>query len=156
MEEKGIKLKDAHKYYYSKRKGTKHKPVNHTIFSKVLIAFNTKLIDYVVEYGAMQLPYNLGILRITCIKQDLEKLKVDFNETRKLGMTVYHDNRHTDGHYCEYNWVRLKYAVRNIRHYNFIPARGNKGKSPKEKLTKALKTPGKYKSYVLIKRKKYD
>ena len=146
----GVSLTHAFKFHREKRKAKGEKTVSQSEFKKVLNLFNKMLGDRVLSGFHTQLPHNMGIIRIIGHKGDVDHLAIDFKATKEAGTTIYFDNRHTDGHWFEWNWNKSNYLVRNLKHYTFTPTRGNMGNSLKEKLGAVLKTPGGYKRYMIV------
>lgn len=108
-----------------------------TVFVKLL---QDKIL---LESEEVKLPMG-GSIRVKKIKQKIRlnldgsiiksRLKIDFNETKKLGKTIYHLNENRDGHYYKIAWRRPN--IENITAYSFIPERYNFCR----KLSKVLKT----------------
>jgi hypothetical protein len=148
---KGVSLTHAFKFHRNKKKKEGRTTVNESTFRKVCYSFNKKLGDRVLTGFHTQLPYHMGFIRIVGRKGNIDKLSIDFKATKEYGETIYHDNRHTDGHYYFWNWQKPNHLVKNMQHYTFLPTRGNKGTSLKEKLTAVLQTARGYKLYLILK-----
>lgn len=74
----------------------------------------------VVDRKRYKLPYNLGVHRIK--KRKLKSYiipKIDFNATKKLGKTVYHLNKHTNGYYFRWFWDKEEARFKNKSFYTF-------------------------------------
>jgi hypothetical protein len=143
----GVSLTHAYKHYKEKRKARKEKAVGKSEFRKVMYSFNQRVVAKALEGFHVQLPHNMGFIRIVGKKSDIKA--IDFKSTKELGMTIYHDNRHTDGYRFEWHWSKPYHLVKNMLHYSFIPTNGNQGNSMKERLHKILLIPDRYKRFTL-------
>jgi hypothetical protein len=146
-----VGIPNAYRHYRGKKKEEGKEYVSESVFKKVCYSFNKKLIDRVLDGFHTQLPYHMGFIRVVGRKAKVDNMSVDFKATKEHGQVMYHDNRHTDGHYFFWDWQKPNHLVRNLIHYTFKPARGNRGTSPKEKLGKILKAPNGYKRYMILK-----
>lgn len=104
-------------------------------FKKVLGRFSILIMDKLLEAEEVKLPI-IGTLRIKKIKQKFtkNKLKIDYQETKKLGKIVYHLNDHRDGHFYRFMWSKNK--ITGIGLYSFTAERHH----CKRRLAKLLKT----------------
>lgn len=67
-----------------------------------------------------KLPLALGLHRIKKRKiRGQIKPKIDFNNTKLLGKTVYHLNKHTNGYYFRWFWDKEDCRFKNKAFYNF-------------------------------------
>ena len=133
-------LQDMYKYYnhnYRDRLDEKE-------YSKVIKAFNSKLIDYIYNGACIEFPYSLGDLHIVKYKEKMKfdekgnlmtkgkrklidwkatkELWEENEEAKKIKKLVSYDNIHSDGYKFRVKWKRY-HTVRTNRLYNFIPAR---------------------------------
>lgn len=71
----------------------------------------------------LKLEYSLGYYGIEKAKGS-ERRRVDFNQTKKLGRTVYHSNLHTDCYYFRFAWRKKRTNMHlntNLKFYKFTP-----------------------------------
>ena len=68
----------------------------------------------------------LGKVEILGRERDLNRLRVDFVQTKKLGKTVYHLNEHTDGITYSFRWFKSKVRVRYKFAYKLIISKPNR------------------------------
>lgn len=95
----------------------------------------------VVERKRYKLPYGLGTHRIK--KRKLKgciRPKIDFNATKKLGKTVYHLNKHTNGYYFRWFWDKDGVRLKNKSFYLFELTKKNTTFLAKE-ILKCAKDP---------------
>lgn len=92
-------------------------------FMNIIETSNRKIKEKVVNNVlGFKLPENLGYLAITSYKP--KKKKIDFNKTKKYGVTVYHTNFHSKGMDAKISWYTDQIAIcKNIRGYKFTPDR---------------------------------
>lgn len=86
--------------------------------------------DCVLENSkTFKLPCRLGFLSIVKKKPkhwDSKSLKIDFNETKKQGKTVWHVNLHTGLYKYRYHWNKQSCLTKNKTRYRFVASRYNK------------------------------
>ncbi|GAF94056.1 unnamed protein product [marine sediment metagenome] len=68
--------------------------------------------------------------------------KVDLNETRLAGKTIYHLNDHSDGFMSRWVWSKRNNLMRNLVYYSFTATRANK-----RELAAHMKRPDGHKKY---------
>lgn len=91
-------------------------------FKVIFRAICESIMWFILDGFRFEMPYSLGILRITKKKSPgMKRVKVDFAATKKYGKPVYHLNEHSDGFYYRFSWIKGK--VKNIRLYSFQPLR---------------------------------
>lgn len=92
-------------------------------FMSIIDVSNRKIKEKVCNnVMGFKLPENLGYLAISAYKPKARK--IDFNKTKKLGVTVYHTNFHSNGMDARIMWYTHKIAIcRNIGQYKFVPDR---------------------------------
>lgn len=74
----------------------------------------------VVQRKRYKLPSGLGVHRIKKRKLKASiKPKIDFYTTKKIGKTVYHLNKHTNGYYFRWFWDKEGVRFKNKAFYNF-------------------------------------
>jgi len=80
---------------------------------------------YVVNTGKkIHFPHGMGLLYIKRLKDYENKhKKIDFGLTKKLGVTVYHRNKHSNGYYGRFKWDKSKHYIRNKQLFKFKPSR---------------------------------
>ncbi len=92
-------------------------------WKKVMYSLFYKLSKSVIEANLVyKFESGLGIYGIEKVKGK-EKRRIDFNQTRKLGRTVYHGNLHTDCYYFRFVWRKKRTAFHmnpHIRYYRFL------------------------------------
>jgi hypothetical protein len=123
-------LKHVYKAYESEH-GNDEFRVDEKTFRDVIIYFNKRAMQMILEDAReLILPYRLGSLRIVKCKMHIvnNKLKVDFNTSRKLGKTIYHLNDHTDGYYYKFHWRKIGCNAKNYKAYCLQPVREYKRK----------------------------
>lgn len=80
-----------------------------------------------------KLPHQLGINRIKKNKiKGIIKPKIDFNTTKKIGKTVYHLNKHTNGYYFKWFWDKDGTRFKNRPFYSFELTKKNSQALSKE------------------------
>ncbi len=100
-------------------------PIKEHIDKKTFIAlikdfFNQYTNKIIVGRKRYKLPLTLGLHRIKKRKlKGIIRPKIDFNNTRKLGKTVYHLNKHTNGYYFRWYWDKEECKFKNKSFYNF-------------------------------------
>lgn len=108
-------------------------------FKRILKRFSILVIDKVLDAEEVKIPI-IGTLRVKKVKQNfaINKLKIDWAETKKIGKKVYHLNEDRDGYFYRYSWRRN--AITNIKYYSFVPEKWH----VRRRLPKFLKAnPGK-------------
>ncbi len=116
-------LVDIYKQYT--KEIPKNEQVTKEVFNKVINLFGSKFMEKVLyDSEEVRFPCAMGTIRIKKSKLYLNwnKLKPDWQLTRKYGKLIYHLNEHRDG--CKYRFYWLKGdRIRNIFTYKFIPTR---------------------------------
>tara|TARA_B100001093_G_C26845837_1_gene1022734 strand:+ start:444 stop:908 length:465 start_codon:yes stop_codon:yes gene_type:complete len=114
-------------YKYYKNKVIPELQVDKQMFRKICDEFNKLIIQQILlNSEEIRFPYRLGTLRVKKSKMkydDKNKLKIDWDASRKLGKRIYHLNDHTGGYKYRFYWT--KGIVKNITAYSFIPTRTN-------------------------------
>lgn len=76
------------------------------------------------DHLVLRLDGSMGRFGIEKAKGDIKR-RVDFNQTRLQGRTIYHSNLHTDCYYFRFVWRRSR-THRNmnagIKFYKFVPS----------------------------------
>lgn len=124
-------LKDAHKWYNNQVE--EPYKVTEKMYLKIVREFNKKLIDaMLLESEVFHLPARMGYMRIRKGKQYIDyndsktnNLAVDWGTSRKLGMRVYHLNKHRDTHIYRFFWDKKHSAIKNKLAYTFKATRTN-------------------------------
>ncbi len=127
-----FKTKDCYKRYQEFVE--KELQVDYATYMKVIKSFNEKLRDVILkESEEVVFPCNLGKLRVKKFKLNFERLKPDWQATKKLWETseeakkekklVYHLNEHRNGYAYRLYWNKKSCRVRNKTVYSFKPAR---------------------------------
>lgn len=130
-----LTLTDAYKDYkeMSEGKGLFDQPEK--VYKAVNKRFNELLmIEYLVKDARIfYLPHMVGVLSIEKKKIKVPKdgkanLRIDWEQTKKLGKRIYHLNSHTNGYNYRFLWRRrgVDARVKNITKYSFIPTRTHK------------------------------
>lgn len=100
------------------------------ILKDFFIALKNKIL---YNAAAIDIPFNLGYIKIqkkkmnlTALTRDKNNLKVDWAETKKHKKIIYHLNDHRNG--CRYKWYwnKKRIRVQNCFPYKFIASRANK------------------------------
>ena len=110
--------------------------VTKEIFFKVPKLYGEKFMEKVLmESEEVKFPCGLGSSRIRKSKLFLawNKLKIDWQLSKKYRKAIYHLNEHRDG--CKYRFLWNKGKIKNIFAYKFIPTRFYK-----RELARILKT----------------
>ena len=109
--------------------------VDKKTFKNVIKKFSVLVADKLLEAEEVKIPI-MGTLRIKKCKQSFEKnkLKVDFQATKKEGKLMYHTNDHRNGYFYRFMWK--KNPIINISYYSFVPERYYM----KRRLAKTLKS----------------
>lgn len=118
---KGYSLTHCHKFYKEKT-GDK---LSIREYRDICCAFNKAVTEELLTGRPVHLPHSMGVMWIKKVKTNWEKLKVNFQETKKLGSTVYHDNSHSDGWWGRWNWTKYNKSTTNSIYYVFTPTRKN-------------------------------
>jgi hypothetical protein len=123
-------------------------------FKKILLLFNSLLVDYILETGdRLKLPFGLGEISVAKYKPRRTKtfqdktgatvtipgLPINWQKTRQQGKIIYHLNSHTDGHKYRWKWFRTKARFSTSKCFSF---RANRITS--RKLAHYLKKDPKY------------
>jgi len=143
-------LKDVYQYYKKVTPDT----VNYSLFSEILKSFNLHFAKELYDGSYLKLPYRLGNIFVYKYKPKYkfdeegnlinhgQNNMIDYKATKELWkehpelkhkQRVFYDNDHSDGFKFKIKWKVGK--VRNIRLYNFIPA-----KSLKRNLAKYIRS----------------
>lgn len=115
-------LRDAYrKYLKSIDKNTVYN-VPETTYTGVCAFINDKMINCVIEGKTIDFyiaPY-LGSFSAEKRKTPIveSNMRINWKLTKEYGVKIYHDNRHTNGYYCKFRWLRSKVA-KNNREYFF-------------------------------------
>jgi len=92
-------------------------------FKEIIKSFNFLSIKFIVDTGyALILPKRVG--RFIVVKRKSGKKKyVDLNFFQKTGIKRYHSNKHSEGYYARFKWLkRSPYSLVNNRSiYKFTP-----------------------------------
>lgn len=118
---KGYSLSHSYKYF-KKKYGF---DIDLATYRAICCAFNKKIVQNVIDGKVVKLPHSLGDLWIKKIKTNYDKPRVDLNETKKLGKTIYHLNEHSEGWWARWYWSRKCNLVTNMIYYSFQPTREN-------------------------------
>ena len=140
----GISLTHAYKYYKTECKDKGEKPVNSKIFREVMYTFFKLVVKKIVSGYHVQLPHRMGFLRIVRRKSKVDNMSINFKATKELGMTIYHDNRHSDGWHGAWSWKKPNFTVKHMIHYTFKPTR-----EMQKMIVEIFKT-NKYKRYTAL------
>jgi hypothetical protein len=123
-------LKDAHKHYADEVVKDTFFDVEYKTYRKACEMFNKRISEKILKSAEeFQLPYRLGTIRVKKKKmsfKDKKRLKIDWQETKKLGSVVYHMNDHTDNYRYGWKWDKSNAIVKNKKVYSFMPTRNNK------------------------------
>jgi hypothetical protein len=123
----GYSLRHAYKEFKQRCRedGKVYGNITEHVYRKICNEFNEMLIKEALEGNKVVLPYSLGYLAVFKFKTPYEKAKIDFNETKKEGKTIYHFNHHSDGWYAKWSWLkrRHKYAPLEPIFYSFTPVK---------------------------------
>jgi len=114
-------------YNFYKKEVIPELQVDKQTFREVCDEFNKIIINKILlDSEEVRLPYRLGTVRVKKSKMkydDKNKLKIDWEASKKLGKRIYHLNDHTGGYKYRFYWT--KGIVKNITAYSFIPTRTN-------------------------------
>jgi hypothetical protein len=100
----------------------------YTKYKKVIDTFHKILAEEMMTNGThYKLPHRLGTLGIRK-KKSKSKRAVDFAKTKEYGVTIYHNNYHSEGFYAFYHWNKdfPQAAFTYKQLYKFVPTRYNK------------------------------
>jgi|1_EtaG_2_1085319.scaffolds.fasta_scaffold00175_6 hypothetical protein len=147
---KGVSYTHAYKFYKAQCEMIDEKALDERAFKQVCYAFNKAAVANAIEGFHTQFPHKMGFLRVVRKKPEVERLAVDFQATKELGKTIFHDNKHSDGWYGEWSWGKMNILTPNMLHYSFKPTR-----ALKKLITKAFRKEGNYyKRYMPLKIRK--
>lgn len=113
-------LDDCYKFFKNKYKIA----VTKKEYRNICYDFNKMIAKDVLKGKITTIPYYLGALWGKKFKAP--KKQVDFDETKRLGKTIYHLNEHSDGYSVRWAWEKKNNLVTNLIYYSFIPSRKNK------------------------------
>lgn len=126
-------IEDLYKFYKANCKEAGIAPINRLLYKRVLRAYNKRLLDVLMtEEYEEDMGNRLGYLGLAVKKNSSTCRKVDYNNSKKLGFTVYHDNSKTMNQYFILYWNKDKVA--NDSYYQFRLSEANK-----KKLTKLVR-----------------
>lgn len=103
--------------------------VDYKTFKDIVTTYFKYQSDQVLNSKCFKLPARLGDIQIVKNKPKTftkQHLSIDFDETRKLGKTVYHLNEHSNYYKFRVYWCKNIMFVKNKSHYQFIFTRSNK------------------------------
>lgn len=87
------------------RDGEVNDIIDEKSYKDIWKCFAKKLIHSLIFEGlCYKLPHRLGTFQIMKKQTKREKRMIDFNATRKHGVTIYHNNKHSDGYYVLMHW----------------------------------------------------
>lgn len=115
---------------------TKLDKVDSTLYLEVVWKFHEILSKLLIETGKeAKLPRRLGTLQIKK-RETKDTKKIDFHATKIHGVTIYHDNKHSEGYYGTFVWNKNKpqACFSNKQLYKLEPTFTNK-----RNLSKAIK-----------------
>ena len=123
-------IKDAYKEYEKEITKDTFFDIGYKDYRKACEMFNKEICEKILlNAEEFILPYRLGSIRIKKRKmsfKDKARLKIDWQETKKLGSIVYHMNDHTDNFRFGWKWDRTSTIVKNKQVYSFEATRANK------------------------------
>lgn len=120
--------------------------IDYTIFLSILKDFNDEVLDEVCKGKTFVLGFRLGWFRIIKRKHNLNKKRINYNETKKQGKTILY----TDKYYLDFNWVKRKCYVLNSKAYRFTGSYSDTHKNgSKDRLRKLMKDNEFYKFDLL-------
>jgi len=101
----------------------------YSLYKEIIDTFHKVLSHNLIHKGdRYKLPHRLGVLSIRKKKINPNKRMVDFAKTKKHGVTIYHNNYHSEGFYAFYFWDKA-YPQGTFRYkqlFKFVPTRYNK------------------------------
>lgn len=118
-------------FYKMFKKENKH--ISKMEYEQVLDTLFSKIFSTLKEGKSYELPFKLGCFKI--IKYKNNKKYIDWNNTKKLGKIVYHQNFHSDGFNYRIKWDkrkarlfkgRLIYKFKTVRWFTRDIAKGIK------------------------------
>lgn len=97
-------------------------------YKQIMDTFCILLVKYMVNTGGKyKIPGGLGDLFVRRNKQVIERgnkyRRVDFGATKKLGMNIYHQNKHSNGYYARFKWDKSKVYVVHKHTFKFNATR---------------------------------
>ena len=117
----GLTIDDSYRLY-KKNGGTILKQT----YKKIVLAYNKEIASQALLGKVVKLPHACGSLWIKLYQTNYENPKVDLNETKKSGKTIYHLNLHSDGHMGRWVWSKRNNLMKNLVYYSFQASRDNK------------------------------
>ena len=137
----------ASKEIYDTYKEMSKSPVDYSTFKKILIEFNTEIMNTLLKGKTFNMGYKLSTLSIWRRKRDPRTPRVNWGESLKIkrdliekGIEPYNSTTgkgekwivyFTDGQYFRFRWYKDKCRVKNKTVYKFEPTRGVKGNKQK-------------------------
>jgi hypothetical protein len=78
--------------------------IDYDTYGKIWKTFADAIVEELIKTGAtFKMPNGLGTLTVYKKKTKRGKM-VDYNKTKQLGYTVYHNNYHSDQYYAYFDW----------------------------------------------------
>lgn len=119
-------IRDVYNHYKTTTVEQLQKP--YETFTTVLRDFNQILVDEILLHSKeIKLSHRLGWLRVKKSKmsfKDKNKLRIDWQATKKAGKKIYHTNDHRSGYKYRFFWKKDR--ISGDSPYSFIPTRTNK------------------------------
>jgi len=134
---KNYGLDEIYRYYKSKDEAKKD--ITREKFRDICETFNELIVEYIIKSGKeFHMGSHMGRLYILPIKINPNNPPIDYNETKKLGKTVYHNNLTNQGKVFKFAWGkgRIPYS----KAWTFKPVRANKKYLSKCAQEKTVKT----------------
>jgi len=132
-------------WFYKKETGDR---VDFHTYRDVTYAINKKMMSELLDKQlAWYLPHTMG--KLVVIKNNKKTLAnyeapIDYNKSKKLGMSIKHENEHTNGYIYKFIWKKDGIVkVRGQKLYAFQVCR-----NAKRRLAKILKDPERTFDYV--------
>lgn len=100
---------------------------------RIIGLFLSFMASQVLEGYCISIPHNLGKFRIIGKKPKSghKDYVIDYQESKKQGKTIYHNNDHTDGFTYGFKWIVKNHPIINKAYYKFILSKPNKIKMNK-------------------------
>lgn len=95
---------------------------------RIISLFIKFMVDNVMEGHSISIPHGLGKFRVIGKKHKNgpDDFAIDYQESKKQGKTIYHNNDHSDGFIYGFKWMTATYQIVNKRSYKFRLSKPNK------------------------------
>jgi len=137
-------LTHAYKFYKEKYKDQPEYKLTASEYKALCYDYNKRASAKVLEGEIVFVPYSLGQVYIKRRETNYARPGIDWVESKKAGVRIYHMNFHSDGWRCRWHWSKRNNLITNLIYYSFKPSRAND-----RLLAAIMKVKDGYKRYFL-------